>query len=88
MSAYNALDAAQFLGREAQVARESDWLQPELGRQVVAINMNVCRFVWFMAVKVQPVRAASQDRRHGAHSAQIALLATPQLEHVSDCLGR
>src|SRR5438876_5986984 len=42
-----------LLGREAEVPREADRLQPELGRQIVPIHMDVRRLIGFMAVGVE-----------------------------------
>jgi len=30
--------------------------QPELGRQFIPVNMHVRRFIWLMAVEINPVR--------------------------------
>jgi hypothetical protein len=32
-------------------------VEPELGREVVAVNMDVRRFVGFVAIKIEPIRA-------------------------------
>src|SRR6476660_2819214 len=44
------LKPPQFLGREAEVPSQADRLQPELGRHIVSINMDMRRLVGFMAV--------------------------------------
>ena len=54
----------QFYGRETEVSRKCDRLQPEPGRQIVPIDMDMGRLTGFMAVEVEAVRAASQDGRH------------------------
>ena len=58
------LKPPQLLGREAEVPCEADRLQPELGRQIVPVNMDMRRLIGFMAIEVEAVRAASQDGRH------------------------
>src|SRR5438105_6379615 len=58
------LKPSQFLGWEAEVPRQADRLQPELGRRIVPIDMDMRRLIGFMAVEVEAVRPASQDGRH------------------------
>src|SRR5207302_8250744 len=59
------LKPPQLFGREAEVPRQADRLQPELGRPLVSIDMDMRRLIGFMAVEVEAVRPASQDGRHG-----------------------
>src|SRR5438876_325572 len=59
------LKPPQLFGREAEVPCEADRLQPELGRQIVPIDMDMRRLLGFMVVEVKAVRAAAQDGRHG-----------------------
>ena len=65
MLTHQFLNPPQFLWREAQISSEANRLQPELGRQIIPINMHVWRLVRFMAVEVESERAGSQDSRHG-----------------------
>src|ERR1035438_1577366 len=58
----NALDRNP--GAKPKIARQLDWSEPELSRQVVAIDMNVSRFVGFMAIEVETIRARPEDSRH------------------------
>jgi hypothetical protein len=64
MLTHQFLQPPQLPGWEAEVAREADRLQPEFGRQIVPINMDMGWFIGLMAVKVEAVGAASQDSRH------------------------
>jgi hypothetical protein len=41
MPGRHRLYSAQFVGAKPKIARQLDWVKPELSRQVVAINMNV-----------------------------------------------
>src|SRR5438105_8852981 len=50
---YQFLKPPQLLGREAEVPCEADRLQPELGRQVVPVNMDMRRLIGFMAIDVE-----------------------------------
>jgi hypothetical protein len=81
------LKPSQLLRREAEVPRQGNRLQPELGRQIVSIDMDMRRLIWFMAIEVQPVRAASQDGRHATSTVGLATtlhLKPPFLgEHIS-----
>ena len=52
------LKPPQLLGREAEVSGEANRLQPELGRQIVPVNMDMRWLIGFMAVEVEAVRAA------------------------------
>src|SRR5438067_12872253 len=60
------LKPPQLLGWEAEVPRQADRLQPELGRQIVPIDMNMRRLIGFMAVEVKAVRPASQASMHAS----------------------
>ncbi len=72
------LKPPQLLGREAEVPCEADWLHPEVGRQIIPVNMDMRRLMGFMAVEVEAVRAASQDRRHERSILPREGLARPQ----------
>jgi hypothetical protein len=43
---------AKFLGTETEIMGKGNGLKPELARLFVAINMNVRRFIRFMAVEI------------------------------------
>src|ERR1035437_6334258 len=45
---HHRLYRAQFVGAKPKIARQLGWVNPELSRQVVAIDMNVRRFVGFV----------------------------------------
>src|ERR1019366_3808774 len=59
MLTYQFIKPTQLLGREAEVPRETDRLQPKLCRQIIPIDVDVRWFIGFMAVEVEAVRAAS-----------------------------
>jgi hypothetical protein len=61
---YQFLKPPQLFGRETEVPCKADWLQPELGRQIIPVNMDMRRLIGFVTVEVEAVRAASQDDRH------------------------
>jgi len=89
---YEFLKAPQLLGREAEVPREADRLQPEFGRQVVPINVDMRRLIGFMAIEVAAVGAASQDGRHeksipgvaGLYAQRPSMLLRPKTRTQSD----
>src|SRR3989442_14016828 len=58
------LKPPQLLRREPEVPCEPDRLQPELGREIVTIDMDVRRLTLLVAVEVKAVRTGSQDSRH------------------------
>jgi hypothetical protein len=58
------LDFAQFRWAKTQVSRERNRLQPELGFDVLARDVDVRRFVSFAAVKMKSIRADAQYRWH------------------------
>jgi hypothetical protein len=53
---YHVLKLSKFVCSKAKVLRQRYGLQPELCREVVAVNMDVRRFVQLMAPKVESVR--------------------------------
>ena len=52
-----SLDLLELSGREAKVASERHWSEPELRGSIVAVDVDVPRFVRLMTVEVYPVRA-------------------------------
>ena len=58
------LNPPHLPGREPEVPREPDRLQPELGREIVPIDMDMRRLMQFVAVEVKAVRTGPQDSRH------------------------
>src|SRR5260370_5655058 len=61
---HHFLKPTQRLGREAKVPCEADRLQPELGRQIVLINVDMWRFVWLLVVAVEARTADLPDSPH------------------------
>lgn len=53
------------MGAKSKVAGQLHRIKPEFGREIVAIDMYVGRLVGFMAVKVEPIGAGAERRRHG-----------------------
>ena len=64
MPGHHRLHRAQFVGAKPKIARQLGWVEPELSRQVVAIDLNVRRFARFVALKIEPVRAGPEHSRH------------------------
>jgi hypothetical protein len=58
------LNPPQLFGREPEVPSEPDRLQPELGREIVPIDMDMRRFMQLVAAEVKAVRNGPQDSRH------------------------
>ena len=56
---------AEFVRAKPKIAHQLHRFEPELCGQIVAIDMNVRRFVRFVAVKIEPVRAGPEHRRLG-----------------------
>jgi hypothetical protein len=61
---YQSSNSPQFLWRKPYVPGQRNRLQPELGRKIVPINVNMGRLLRLVAVKVKAVRASSQYSRH------------------------
>jgi hypothetical protein len=61
---YNSLNRSQLMRAKAEIPRQADRTQPELGAPIVTIHVNVCGFVGLVAVEVESVRANPQYRRH------------------------
>jgi hypothetical protein len=66
-----SLNSSQLHWAEAEIAGQGERLQPELGRLIVAVDVDVRWFVGFMRVEIHSVRPRTQHRRHGS---SIALL--------------
>jgi hypothetical protein len=69
---HHRLYLAQFVGAKSKVACQLDGTKPEFSRQIVAVNMNVRRFVGLVTVKVETIRAGSQHRRHPEILSRVA----------------
>jgi hypothetical protein len=78
MRAYQPLNPAQLTRVEAQVARQSHRLQPELRGLLGVVHVYVRRLIdQIVAVKVEPVGSNTQ---HGGHAViLLAMLQTCQL---------
>jgi hypothetical protein len=57
-------DRFQLMRRIPEVRGDRHRFQPNLGRKILTINVNMWRFARFMAMKVHPMRPASQNRWH------------------------
>jgi len=65
MLARGFLDSAQFLGVEPEIVGEGNWVEPEVGRQVIPVNMDMRRLInQIVAVEVETVRPDSQHCGH------------------------
>jgi len=52
----NLLDFAQFSCTEAEITGKGHWLEPELGGQIIPVNVDVRRLVYqVMAIEVESV---------------------------------
>ena len=58
------LDPIQFVRREPEIPRERDWIEPELCRQIISVNVNMWWLVGLVAVEIQSIGAAANNRRH------------------------
>ncbi len=65
MLLHYAIDPLEFRSAEARVPRQRDRPEPELRRAAGPIHVNVRRFVWLMAVEVEPIGAGSENGRDG-----------------------
>jgi len=54
------------MSTKAEVPRQPDRIEPEFGAPIVAIHVNVGRFMGLVAVEVEGIRANPQYRRHAA----------------------
>ena len=57
-------DRFQLMYRIAEVRSNRDRFQPKFRGAILAVDMHVRRLTGFMAVKVHPIRAVPQNRRH------------------------
>lgn len=69
---HQSLNPVQFVWRESEVPHERDWVQPELRREIVSIDVNMRRLVRLMTVEIQTIRAAAKNRRHWTRDAPVA----------------
>ena len=58
------VDSREFRRAEAKVSGEGNRVQPELCRLIVAIHMDMGRFVRLVAVKIPAARSHRQDGWH------------------------
>jgi hypothetical protein len=49
---------------EPEVSGKSDRLKPELGGEVLSVNMNVGQLIRFMAVEVESIGSGPKNGRH------------------------
>jgi hypothetical protein len=61
---YHTLDSRKFHGREAQILRKRNGVEPELRRLVVAVNVDVRWLIRLVAVEVEAIGTATVNRRH------------------------
>lgn len=61
-------DRFQLVCRIAKVRSDLGRFQPNFRGAILAVDMHVWRLAGFMAVKVHPIWAVSQNRRHDGES--------------------
>jgi hypothetical protein len=61
---HDALDLSKLVGTKPQVTSQEYWLEPELGGEVVSIDVNVWWLVHVVTDEIEPKRAVSEDCRH------------------------
>ena len=54
----------QFFWTEPQVSRKLNRFEPKLGRKIGPIDVNVSRFIWFVAVVIEPTWTYPQNSWH------------------------
>lgn len=60
----NLLDPPQLLSGEASATFEPDGNKPEFGFALIALHVNMSRFIAVASVKEKPIRSTPQDCRH------------------------
>jgi hypothetical protein len=73
---YNSLYRTQFVRAIAEIACQSDRIEPELRAPIFTIHVNVRGFMGLVAVEVKSIRPNPQYRRHEAILPDGALGAT------------
>ena len=66
-----ALNGDEFGLRETMIRGEGDWLKPELGLEIVAGEVNMRRFRALAGVKVEAVRANTEDGGHWSWGKEV-----------------
>ena len=66
-----ALDGDEFGLGETMIRGEGERLEPELGLEIVAGDVDVGRFRALAGVKVEAVRADTEDGGHGSWGKQV-----------------
>src|SRR5712671_1145191 len=61
---HKRLYRAEFVRAKPKIIRQLYRFQPELSRRLVAIDMDVRRFVWLVTVKIKTIRAGPEHSRH------------------------
>ena len=56
---HQPLNTSEFCRSESEVQCERNRVQPELRRVVITVDVDVGRFVWFMAMEVRTVQTAT-----------------------------
>jgi hypothetical protein len=76
------LNAPELDRGESKVTRQRDRRQPELGRLLVSIPVNMGRLVDVMAHEIDAIRAAAQDRRRISQLASATALMRKRPRHA------
>src|ERR1017187_1419777 len=84
---HQTIDAPQFSRTKAKIPRERHGRRPELGRLIIAVDVDVRRFVRLVAVKVHTVGPCHEDGRHGVQY-RIAGLQLRVRSTCRDCPSR
>jgi len=64
VGSHETQDALQLRFRETEVPSKLNRIKPDLRGSVVAIDVHVCRLTRFVAIEVESIRTASENRRH------------------------
>jgi hypothetical protein len=68
----NAFNLVEFACGKAIISGQERWIQPELGLVACGFDMNMWRFLTFVAKEIEPEPADTQNGWH--HSAPITVL--------------
>lgn len=74
------MDSPELRRTKAEVTGKRNGLQPEFSGLVVAIHVDVWRFIWLVAVKVHSIRPCHQD---GWHSLQYPISGSLWKRHTA-----
>ena len=74
-----SLDATKFCRGEAEIESERNGLEPELRGLIIAVNVNMGRFVRLVAIEIHTIRLCHQ---YGRHSDQYLIATHGYIESI------